>query len=334
MRLGNLELKNTSQAPQRIAQILATCAVLTYPERLQIESGIQIWIPAVEGFSQSVSRQVEIAILLPNVASSEEIFPPIDSPKRPQEPVSDELPTEIFEPILQPPYPIEVVEAEATEMNARFESVLNDPERLALFESLRADPRFSPVVALLGVIESNLEPGAKSESGAIGPFQDMGGLQGAYGDLETVELLAANDLLPVIQNDEYNQILSHLNNGVRMDRGTLLTFLINQRNANSAFWQNFVTQQTSLLTTPETAAEIAYLYLSVLDAKVRDEFEIEDPLEAQNMAIMAYNSGFGNMRDLHRVMEASGETEFNTHSVLTFIERGRMQTPHEQAQEY
>jgi len=338
MHLNKLKSNQTLNYQQRVSRILAACAALMIvPDRLQIESGIEFSAPQVEAFARTVNQEVEQIIKLPRfnddpvrslITQTPSLARPLANSDTPF------VPTEEEDAMAQVDYPLDIVESKIEGMTETLEYVLDVPESEALFDSLRADPRFRSVIALLGVIESKLDATERSPSGAMGPFQDMGGLQGAFGDLKTVEILAENNLLPVIDQAEYNQIRANLENDVRMDRGTLLTFLINQRDANSSFWQKFVTEQSVLLTTPETAAEIAYFYLENLKIQVRERFEIEDPIEVQNLAIMAYNSGFGNMRNLHKIMTESGETEFTTNSIIAFVESRRLQAPHEQAQDY
>ena len=229
---------------------------------------------------------------------------------------------EVFERLNRAPFPTEVVAKEASHMAQRLQFVLDTPERRALFEQLRNNPDYRHDIALLGIIESNLDSSAISHSGAMGPLQDMGGLQGAFGDPDTIDHLARTDLLPQIDQPVYNQIISKLKQGIRMQRGTLLEFLIAERDGDTDFWQEFITKQQQKLTTPESAAQIADLYLDDLVSKAMNLLPINnDPLEALNFAVMSYNLGMGHLHTLRRLMTQNGIETFNTYTVLNFIDR-------------
>lgn len=227
-----------------------------------------------------------------------------------------------FERLQQTKYPVEVVANQAPDIAHRLNFVLQHPERRALLKTLRSNPHYRHDIALLGIIESNLNPDAISHAGAMGPLQDMGGLQGAFGDPETIDSLARAGLLPEIDNPTYNRIINLLKRGVEIQRGTLLEFLKKERNQNTELWQQFLEQQKTLLTNPETAAHIADLYLDDLADKALTQLPLNhDPLEALNFAVMSYNLGRGHLHTLRRIMMLNGVYEFNTYTVLSFMDR-------------
>jgi hypothetical protein len=252
-----------------------------------------------------------------------------------------------FELLKQAAFPAEVVSAEAPQMRERLQFVLDNPERKALFDQLRNDSRYRHDIALLGIIESNLNPDAISHSGAMGPLQDMGSLQGAYGHPDTVASLAAAGLLPVINHPAYNRIVNLHKAGTQIQRGTLLEFLKTERANNTPFWTEFLAQQRQSLVTPESSFEIADVYLNDLIAQAERSLPVNgDPLEALNFAVMSYNLGMGHLHTLRRIMTQEGVSQFSTLSVLSFIERsdfrailrknnlGNLHNNYEEAQAY
>jgi len=302
-------------SPKQIMQVLAACAALSIPsDKASIGEAPEGVYFTPENLSQQVSAAVETQIQInPTVPVTTST-----APEKLQTPAFEEP----FELLKQAAYPSAVVSPETSQMNSRLQFVLNDPERRALFDTLRQDPRYRHDIALLGIIESNLDASAISHSGAMGPLQDMGGLQGAFGDPDTVVQLARADLLPQINNARYNQIINLHKRGTEIQRGTLLEFLIAERNAGTDFWKEFLSQQTALLVNAESAAQIADLYLDDLVEKADRSLPINgDPLEALNFAVMSYNLGMGHLHTLRRLMNLEGVNTFNTHSVLSFIER-------------
>lgn len=304
--------------PKRLAQVLAACAALSIPgDRLQLEPGLKVWLPEADAFSRTVSASVENTILprlpetssLPSFTTLPSLLPPESQA---------EIPFTVPNTINYPP---EIVAEEVDGMASRLQYTLSIPERRDLFETLWGDNRFRSTVALLGIIESNLDATAVSPSGARGPFQDMGGLQGAFGNPDLIETLAQNSLMPTLENPEYNRIITNLQSGVRMDRGTLLEFLITQRDQNTNFWQRFLSAQITLITNPVTAAEIAGYYLTSLETKAATNLNLTHPNEANHFAILSYNLGISHLHTLRRIMNQHQVTDFSTHSVLSFIER-------------
>lgn len=313
-----LQLKKRFTKLTKVVATVATFSPLT-GDKLQLGPGPEIWMPAVDAFSESVSLKVETTIL----PRTDPVL--VRHPLRPLPSLPDLQPEVEVAPFIGVNYPTEIVAQETEGMAERLEFVLSQSHRRALFLALRDDNRHQNVVALLGVIESNLDVDAVSHSGARGPFQDMGGLQGAFGDPDVIENLAVHNLLPEIDHPEYNRILANLRDGVRMDRGTLLDFLSRERNANSQFWQTFLTAQRTLITSTHTAPEIAYFYLDTLREKAEASLNLSDPSEAMNFAIMSYNLGMRHLHTLRRIMNQNGVSAFNTDSVLRFIDRADFQ---------
>jgi len=303
--------------PKQIMQVLAACAALSLPsDELQKSDGPEGIYFTPESLAQSVKTSVAEQVNLQ--------WTPLEP--SPMLPAVEALPTPAeeapFELLRQASFPVEVVAAEAPQMKDRLQFVLDTPERRELFETLRNNPDYRDVVALIGVIESNLDVDAVSHSGAIGIMQDMGGLQGAFGHPDTVEHLAAAGLMPVVEDATYNRIISLHQRGIEIQRGTLLDYLIAQRQANTPFWQTFETEQAKLLINSESAAAISAQYLEDLQAQAMDRLPINNnPLEALNFAVMSYNLGMTHLHTLRRIMAQNDVLDFNTHTVLTFINR-------------
>jgi hypothetical protein len=328
--------------PQQLLKVLTACAVLSLPSSdKQGHDGPEGIYYHPEAFSQTISTRVAEAIAI-NTPTTETFQPP-KAPETLTVPETDHP----FQFLNQAPYPIEVVVAETKAMASRLEFVLRTPERRELFETLRNNPEHRDVVALIGIIESNLDVDAVSHSGAMGMMQDMGGLQGAFGDPDTVAHLAAEGLMPMVEDATYNRILRLHQNGVRIQRGTLLEYLIAQRSARTPFWEAFETEQAKLLINPSTSAVIANRYLQDLQEKATARLPIDgDPLEALNFAVMSYNLGMSHLHTLRRIMSQNGISDFSTHTVLSFMNRddfqqilrdnnlGQLHDNYEEAQHY
>lgn len=302
--------------PKQLLKVLAACAALSLPsDKIQHPAGPEgmFQIPeTLAPITEATRTRVNQHIW------QEPAFEPPAVPSRLVQPALDAN----FNLLRQAPYPIEIVNNETDSMASRLQFVLNSSERRVLFESLRNNPEYRQEVALIALIESNLDVDAVSHSGAMGIMQDMGELQGAFGDPDTVEHLARIGLMPAIDNLEYNRIIQGHQSGIQMQRGTLLDYLIEQRNAGTEFWDRFETQQTNLLLNPETSAAIAHQYLEDLQIKAMQQLPInEEPLEALNFAVMAYNLGMSHLHTLRRLMAEQQIIDFNTHSVLSFMDR-------------
>ncbi len=314
--LGKFKSKATL-IPKQLIQALAACALLSLPsDEIQLKSGPEVMARMPESLIQPVQQKV--AAQLTPMRSRPRPSVNMVAPTPPPAPQID-IP---FKLLKQAAHPVGVIANQAPRMRQRLDFILNTPERRALFDTLRSDSRYRDDIALLGIIESNLDPTAISHSGAMGPLQDMGGLQGAFGDPDTLDSLAQAGLLPTIQNTKYNQIIKLLKRGVDIQRGTLLDFLIVERKNNTDFWKDFLVQQKEFLTDSASATQIADLYLDDLILKAQATLPInDDSLEALNFAVMSYNLGMRHLHTLRRIMNLNGVSTFNTFTVLSFIER-------------
>ncbi|NCP67214.1 lytic transglycosylase domain-containing protein [bacterium] len=324
--------------PKRLIKVLAACAALSVSsDKLNLPEAPDTFAVDINTLSAPVTEAVS-QVLVPTTVPPERMVSPNT--------LSAPSPEDSFQASGTIAYPVEIVAAEAAGMASRLAFVLRQPERAEIFETLHGNPKLRPVVALLGVIESNLDAGAISPSGARGLFQDMGGLQGAFGDPDGIDNLAVDDLLPQITNTEYNRIINNLKNGVSMDRGTLLEFLKDQRDANTDFWQEFLTEQRTLITSIETSPDIAFHYIESLQDRALATLHLSDPAQSLNFAIMSYNLGMGHLHTLRRIMNQNGVSSFNTDTVLRFIDRedfhqilrnnnlGDLHNNYEEAQQY
>lgn len=306
--------------PKNLLKVLAACAALSLSGSEKPSNHPEGVYFKPEALSLAIQAQVEAVVTLPAPLTQLERTAPPSALETPAAP-------EPFALLQQAPYPVEIVADQTREIATRLESVLSTPERSAVFEMLRQHPNYRSVISLLAVIESDVNPDAVSHSGAMGILQDMGELQGAFGDPDTVAHLASIGLMPEVEDATYNRIIALHQRGTELRRGLLLEYLIAQRSENTPFWQAFVTAQEDFIRTPETSAAIAHQYLEDLQAKAISRLPINDnSLEALNFAVMSYNLGMTHLHTLHRIMTLNGVTEFTTYNVLEFMGRPDFET--------
>ena len=294
---------------KQLVQVLAACAVLSIPsDKVQYPEG-----PSVMARAPEQPTVVQVQDDVTQVIRPRAIDPVIEiaEPPQLQEPTVDRPPN-----LSQnAPFSQIIIDRETPQMQSRLDFVLDTPARAEYLQQLQNHPGLDPVVPIVGIIESNLDVNAVSQTGARGPFQDMGRLQGAFGDIQTLDDLINNDLLPNLENTKYNQAKAA--GGFELQQ-----FLIREQEKNSPVWRNFLTGQRNIITDPKRSAFVSHFYLRSLQDQAAENFGYQEhPAEAMNLALMAYNGGMESLKDLRDVMASNGQTDFSSYSAGQFVNR-------------
>jgi|GEM_PF-5913758 len=299
---------------KQLVQVLAACAVLSIPsDKIQFEAGPEIFHksptqPVVTQFQDTVDN-----IIAP---AKDERIVNLMPPAELEMPTPDR-PFELHETI---PYPQTLVTQQRENgkkrvgINDRFENAMKIPEKRDLFYNMHNNGTLDPLVSVLAMVESNVDPHAESDSDAMGMMQDMGELQGAFGDPQTLIVLVKQGLMPNIDHKNYNRALSH-------GPTALIKFLQKEQKDKTPFWKSFLKSQAALIKNPQTGQLIAHFYIQSLRHQATKLTGIKDPqhLENQYITAMGYNAGMGNVRKLKRIMNRNEVEEFTTDSALRFL---------------
>ncbi len=306
-------------SPKQLTQVLAACALLSIPsDEVQFPAGPEVMARAPETLSapdvvEAVQTQVS------NIKPLEIIAPAtaLEAPQR-------DFP---FQLDSSAPAPASVLDGQKEHMRLRLQAVLNDPIKAAYFNRLQNDPRLEKILPIIGIVETNLDVNAVSESNARGAFQDMTGLAGAFGDINTLSNLIDHNLVPNLVDPGYRD--------ARAKGGyALQQFLITQKEAKTSVWQNFLTAQRNLVIDPIQGALISNFYLQSLQNQAVQNFGFEEgSSESRNIAIFAYNAGMETVKDLSLIMKHAGISDFRTYTALDFVARSDFRSLARQAGE-
>lgn len=311
--------------PKQLLQVLAACAALSLPsDRIQLDPGPEVMSRLPEKTTQLVQHRVEEQLSF-NFSAPDPVVQMVAPAPLPEPSLQDRA-FELQETIPLPQALVNEQRADSPPgakrrvgMNNRFANAMRLPHKRELFYDMHHDGRLDPLVSILAMVESNVDPDAESKSGAMGMMQDMGELQGAFGDPKTLALLTKHGLMPQIDNKNYQKALKH-------GPISLINFLKKEKTGKTQFWKDFLQSQARLIKSPETGQRIAHYYIQSLRHQATKLTGIKDPTHLENQYIAAggYNAGMGSMRRLKGIMARHDIANFTTDTALTFLNQEKL----------
>lgn len=191
----------------------------------------------------------------------------------------------------------------------------NDPSRSRIYHH----PNIDQKTLVVGIIESGLNPREVSPSGALGVFQIMPGLNGAYGNPALLrDIMVHNSAcLPNFTGlKKSSAAISAYEHLVKQrDHFGLLTFLKAQKRKRSSFWQTFKVQQKAIYTNVDCSQWIASRYMKNLEKSI----SALNPRQVEYLSVMAYNMGLENSKRLITAMKKE-KLHINPHSIIDYID--------------